>query len=133
MNYLYLINLILIILTISIVNASSFNAFNRLKKQKSQRKTLIESFSHKIINYFDINKYLAITNEESNRITDYKNDKKCDSIDEINNYFFNVYGENDTIYSKDLNNMIKYQITGLKDENIEKKTKRKACRRKEVL
>ena len=68
MNYLYLINLILIILTISIVNASSFNAFNRLKKQKSQRKTLIESFSHKIINHFDINKYLAITNEESNTI-----------------------------------------------------------------
>jgi hypothetical protein len=29
--------------------------------------------------------------------------------------------------------MIKYQITGLKDEDIEKKTKRKACRRKEVL
>ncbi len=123
----------LIILTITITCASNSNTYNRLRRQKSQRKTLIESLSHRIIKYFDINKYLSTRNEETYRTAyNTKNDKKCDSIEEINNYFFNVYGENNTINRIDLNNMIKFQITGLKEEDIEKKTKRKSCRRKEV-
>jgi hypothetical protein len=134
MNNSYLFNLILIFLTISITFASNLNVYNQLKKQKSQqRKTLIESLSHKIVNYFDVNKYLTFINEESFGIIKSNNEKKCDSIDEINDYFFKVYGENDTIHEKDLNHMIKYQITGLKDEDIDKKTKRKACRRRKVF
>jgi hypothetical protein len=133
MNYSYFLNLMLIILTITITCASNSNTYNRLRRQKSQRKTLIESLSHRIIKYFDINKYLSTRNEETYRTAyNTKNDKKCDSIEEINNYFFNVYGENNTINRIDLNNMIKFQITGLKEEDIEKKTKRKSCRRKEV-
>ena len=107
---------------------------NSVKGYRYQKRiTIFDRLAQNIIQYFNIDKLLASENQESKSINYKSSSSKCDSIEKVNDYFFNVYSINKTIDEEGLNQMIKYQNKGLKEESTQKLTKKNVCNRKEVI
>ena len=125
----------------SIILTQALSAFNHNKnlnlKSKSSRK-VVNLLADKFIEYFELEKKLVADNYFENEENFFSNEnEKCQNVDKINDYFFEVYSEKKNernLTSDDLENLIIHQIQKkYKDNEAKLKSQENKCTRKKVL
>lgn len=104
----------------------------------------MERYAENIVNYFDLENYFKAEDPLNTRQIVPKSDidednEGCDSLEEITDYFFDVYSSfslSNSSYNmtyNDLEHLIEYLVTRYpKEDQIEEKTKLKKCNRRKV-
>ncbi len=105
-------NLLIFLFLTNILDAYSLNK-NTYLKSKSNKKVL-NLLADKFIEYFDLENKLIADNYFENAENKLINEnEKCQNAEEINDYFFEVYSEENNklnITADDLENLIMHQI-----------------------
>ncbi len=108
---------ILVVFCIPHANAHSQSIFGKT----------IEKLAVRIINYFEVDKTISNNQGKSKSIRYNEiSDNKCNTIEKINDYFFDVYG-NDNGRITDIDGVIRYSMIKGGNEKYEIKQKKFRC------
>lgn len=117
--------ILVLTLTVSCCRASTISS---RRQNYAPGSKLTRSLATKLIKYLNLDKLNAVPSA-------LQNSSKCDTREEIVNYFFKVYSDtgNDTLDQTDLNNLIQHQVLKLpKDHDLKQRIKENRCPRRNV-
>jgi hypothetical protein len=123
LNYLFLF---VIICGLLVIDTNSV----RIKRK---RRTIIEGYAHRFFKYMNLDKLEYKVEEKDMSDGGAEGEGKCNSIDDMNKYFFDVYRDS-TSDPLDIETLIEYQVKrGERTSNAEIKQRTAKCNRRKVF